>query len=308
MTTATSQSALRSGAPPCALPPRLRPKPDGPGLGSPPRRQPEQTWRCGGSAQPSAGLPTRPPSEKAAKTSGARAAQRGVRPPKPGWEGLGHSPPCRTTRRSAWPSAGGATCCSSMCERYACKSSSIRQKSSILTKFSSSDRKARAQEAPGRLFVAPAASAMMMRSALSRSARRMTGKNPLPLAHSHRRGGRRHALRRPSSRQKMRTATFRRAAGGLCRGRGPGGTRAGRGRKQRGLSERFFIFLTRLCRAASFTKQLGATARFFVFCAAAAASTRSPSGARPPRRTRRCCRSCRRRSPASCRTRPPAGP
>ena len=52
------------------------------------------------------------------------------------------------------------------------------------------DRKARAQEAPGRLFVAPAASAMMMRSALSRSARRMTGKNPLPMAHAHRRGGR----------------------------------------------------------------------------------------------------------------------
>ena len=83
--------------------------------------------------------------------------------------------------------------------------------------------------APGRLFVAPAASAMMMRSALSRSARRMTGKNPLPLAHSHRRGGRRHALRRPSSRQKMRTATFRRAAGGLCRGRGPGGHARGAG-------------------------------------------------------------------------------
>ena len=228
MTTATSQSALRSGAPPCALPPRLRPKPDGPGLGSPPRRQPEQTWRCGGSAQPSAGLPTRPPSGKAAKTSGARAAQRGVRPPKPGWEGLGHSPPCRTTRRSAWPSAGGATCCSSMCERYAW----LLRYDVVPKKFHSKifvDRKARAQEAPGRLFVAPAASAMMMRSALSRSARRMTGKNPLPLAHSHRRGGRRHALRRPSSRQKMRTATFRRAAGGLCRGRGPGGTRAGRG-------------------------------------------------------------------------------
>ena len=128
MTTATSQSALRSGAPPCALPPKLRPKPDAPGLDSPPKRQPEQTWRRGGSAQPSAELPTRPPSEKAAETNGARTAQRGVRPPKPGWEGLGHSPPCRTTRRAAWPSAGGATCCSSMCERYAWLLSPDRQK------------------------------------------------------------------------------------------------------------------------------------------------------------------------------------
>ena len=128
-------------------------------------------------------------------------------------------------------------------------------------------RRNRAKEAPGRLFVAPAASAMMMRSALSRSARRMTGKNPLPMAHPHRRGGRRHALRRPSSRQKMRTATFRRAAGGLCRGRGPGGHARGavEARKRGCLSDRFLFFLTRLCRPASFTQQLGATARFLFF-------------------------------------------
>ena len=139
-----------------------------------------------------------------------------------------------------------------------------RRKSSVRTKFPSRSSGTADQEAPGRLFVAPAASAMMMRSALSRSARRMTGKNPLPLAHSHRRGGRRHALRRPSSRQKMRTATFRRAAGGLCRGRGPGGhARLEQGR--RFFSDRFLFFLTRLCRAASFTKAARGHSTLFCF-------------------------------------------